>query len=196
MRPLKFLHRYWEWLVLIAVATALGLFLAGNQMWGFSTYVDSILALIGGLIAAITSFLFVTLVVPVLVLATAAVTAVAAAVTGLASILIGGIFTPVVVVLTGWVTTLFTWVAGTWLGTLLMPVYNLIAPLVLKVAPFLTAYRSGGKVLSWANRREAFKRFWRGQKPLRQPASTTRSAPRGRSSAQVKPANARVRARR
>jgi hypothetical protein len=62
---------------------------------------------------------------------------------------VGGIFTPLAALFAGWVATLFTWLAGTWLGTLLMPVYSMLAPLILKVTPWITMSKFGRQLYDW-----------------------------------------------
>jgi|GEM_PF-2258649 len=64
--------------------------------------------------------------------------------------------------LTGWITTFFIWFSGTWLGSIFVPIYQLIFPLFAKVAPFFSVGSSSAKLMKW------FKKFRnRGQKDIK-----------------------------
>lgn len=161
MKPLHFITSWWEWIFCTFTLLALALFLTGYDLLGLNGPLSTLLAVLGGLIGAILSFIAATLIFPIIALITGAVTALIAAVTGLLGILIGGIFTPIAALFAGWVTSIFTWVAGTWLGTLLMPVYSVLAPIVLKISPWITVSKSAGKALKSADKVPFLKRLKR-----------------------------------
>ena len=66
---------------------------------------------------------------------------------------------PVIAFVMGLMGLIWTWLAGTWLGTLLMPVYNLLAPLVFKVAPFITTGKYAGKLYNLAQKHPRLKKW-------------------------------------
>lgn len=57
--------------------------------------------------------------------------------------------TAVIATVTSWLTALATWFGTTWLGTLLMPIYNLLLPIVSKIAPFFTVGKGGSRLWAW-----------------------------------------------
>ena len=143
--------RSWEWLLLGAVLLILGLFLVGHDIFGMNGLVASALALVGGVLVTILSFLAATLILPLVALMTAAVGALLAVITTLLAFVVGGIFTPLAAVAVGWVTSLIGWLATTWLGSLLAPLYYTLAPLVLKIAPWLTTSKYLVKIYDWCD---------------------------------------------
>lgn len=188
----RFCRRFWEWGALLATLLALAIFLTGTKILGLSDAISFAMALLTALFAPLLSFLLATLILPLIALAVGIVTALATLVMGLGALLIGGIFTPILVVLTGWLGSIVAWVAGTWLGTLLTPIYGLLSPVVLKITPFITTSKYAVKAYHWAQRRLKAPT----RKPRHSSAAASRNASRGRSSAPAKPRRAPARARR
>ena len=187
---LAFIRRHWEWLFLAFVLLILALYLTGNQLFGFSGIISAILALLGGLISAIVSFILAALILPLFALAVGFVTALLAAFTGIIAFLVGGIFTPIAALLTGWLTSIIAWLATTWLGTLLTPLYSILSPLVLKIAPWLTTSRFALKFYNFTQSKLLKKPQLRAaSKPRPVATAASQSAGRGRSSAPAKRPN-------
>jgi MFS family permease len=188
----KFCRRTWEWGVLLFTLLALAIFLTGTKILGLTDAISFIMALITAILAPLLSFLLATLILPLIALLVGIITALITLVMGLGALLIGGIFTPILAILTGWLGSIVAWVASTWLGTLLMPVYGLLSPVVLKITPFITTSKYAVKAYNWAqNRLNPPTR-----KLPRRAASASQNASRGRSSAPAKPHRAPARARR
>ncbi len=135
---LKFFKAHWEWLLCGGVLTNLALFLLGKDVFGLHQGMAVGLALLGGLVLAIMGFLMATLVLPMVALVTGVIGAFIGAIALLLAFVVGGIFTPLAAVVVGAIYSLLGWLATTWLGTLLMPFYTTLGPLVLKIAPWLT----------------------------------------------------------
>jgi hypothetical protein len=142
----RFLHglrrwfgRTWEYLLLALVALTLVLFLLGNNLLGFDKQVATLLALAGTLVTTVVAFVAAALVLPLVAL----LGSVAAALMGAVTVLIGMLVTPLIALATGLFSSAVAWFATTWLGTLLSPVYYLLAPLVLKIGPWLSATTYG-----------------------------------------------------
>lgn len=146
---LPFLQRTWEWLFCSMVVLSLGLFLLGHDWFGLNGYLATLLAVVGALLAAIIGFLTATLVLPLLALITGVIGALVGLVTVLLAFVVGGIFTPLAAAVVGAIYSLLGWLATTWLGSLLMPLYSTLGPLVLKVAPWLTTSKYLVKVYDW-----------------------------------------------
>lgn len=145
------LKKYWEWLLCGFVLVNLGLFLLGHDWFGLNGLVAMALALLGSLVTAIIGFLMATLVVPMLALVTGVVGAFIGLVTVLLAFVVGGIFTPIAAAVVGAIYALFGWLATTWLGSLLLPLYSTLWPLVLKIAPWLTTSKFLIKLYDWAD---------------------------------------------
>lgn len=179
-------------MVLWLVLAILALFVTGHKLFGLNGPLAALLGILGGLTTALISFILATLIVPLVALLVGFVTAVIAAFTGIFAFLVGGIFTPLLAILTGWLGSIVAWLATTWLGTLLMPIYNLLAPIVLKIVPFITTSKYAVKVYNWSQ-----KHLKRGQGLLwLLPIAASQKAARGRSSAPAKPRRAPARAKR
>lgn len=137
-RVVSRLKAQWEWVLCFLVLLVLNLFVAGEDLFGLRNGVAAGLALVGGLILPLLTFVFAGVLAPV-------ITAVLGGVLALFSLLVapllafvmGSIVVPVVAFATGALSSVLAWLAGTWLGTLLMPVINLVSPLVLKFGPWI-----------------------------------------------------------
>lgn len=145
-RPNFKLH--WEWVLCFAVLVMAGSSIFGYDVVGLSGPFTAMVALGAGLVASvlaiITAFIMSALVVPLLALVAAVATAFIGLFTLLLGLLVSAIIMPLAALFTGLVATLTTWLAGTWLGTLLLPVYNVLAPIVLKISPWITTGKYAG----------------------------------------------------
>jgi MFS family permease len=146
---LRLFKTHWEWLLCGTVILTLGLFLLGHDWFGLNGYVATLLAVVGGLLAAIVGFLTATLILPLLALITGVIGALVGVVTLLLAFVVGGIFTPIAGAVVAAIYSLLGWLATTWLGSLLMPLYSTLGPLVLKVAPWLTTSKFLIKFYDW-----------------------------------------------
>jgi hypothetical protein len=145
----QLLKNIWEWLLCGTVLLSLGLFLLGYDWFGFNGYLATLLALVMAILTAIIGFLTATLVLPLLALITGVIGALVGLISVLLAFVVGGIFTPLAAAVVGAIYSLLGWLATTWLGTLLMPLYTTAAPLVLKVAPWLTTSKYLLKIYDW-----------------------------------------------
>lgn len=57
-----------------------------------------------------------------------------------------------ITILTSWITTLFAWFATTWLGSIVVPIYNLILPIAVKIAPFFSIGNGSAKLMKWVKK--------------------------------------------
>jgi hypothetical protein len=145
----KLLKAHWEWLFCSTVVLCLGFFLLGHDWFGLNGLLATLLALVGGVLALFIGFIMATLVLPLLALITGVIGALVGVITLLLAFVVGGVFTPLAAAVVGGIYALFGWLATTWLGTLLMPLYSVVAPLVLKVAPFITTSKFAVKLYDW-----------------------------------------------
>ncbi|PIZ29931.1 MAG: hypothetical protein COY40_05810 [Alphaproteobacteria bacterium CG_4_10_14_0_8_um_filter_53_9] len=136
----------WEWAFLAIVLTILTLYLVGIDL-GFNHHLTTVLGLLGLVMAPLLTFilfplinlLLATLIMPLIGLvltAAAALTAAAVAV-----------LTPVLAAATAAWSTLLASTLG---QVLIAPIYNLLGPIVLKIAPWLTTtsyVKRGWKIL-------------------------------------------------
>lgn len=137
-RVVSRLKSQWEWVVCFTVLLVLNLFLAGEDLFGLRNGVAAGLALVGGLVLPLATFLFASLLAPLVTwLVAMAASVFALAVAPVLAFVMGSVVVPVVAFVTGMLSSVLAWVAGTWLGTLLMPVINLVSPLVLKFGPWM-----------------------------------------------------------
>jgi MFS family permease len=141
----------WEWLLCGFVLLSLGLFLLGHDLLGLNGYWATLLALLASVLATLVGFVMATLVLPLVGLITAIIGAFIGLVTVILAFLVGGIFTPLAAAVVGAIYSLLGWLATTWLGSLLMPLYSTLGPLVLKVAPWLTTSKYAVKIYDWAD---------------------------------------------
>jgi hypothetical protein len=146
---LRYLKTSWEWLVMALTLLCLGLFLLGHDWFGLNSYLATLLAVVGALLAAIVGFITATLVLPLLALITGVIGALVGVITIILAFVVGGVFTPLAAAVVGAIYSLLGWLATTWLGTLLMPLYSTLGPLVLKIAPWLTTSKFAIKVYDW-----------------------------------------------
>lgn len=143
----------WEWTFLLIVLIILGAYLAGHNLFGMDNYVTGVLAMLGLLMAPLLTFiifpiinlLLATLILPLITFVMGALAALSAALVALIA--------PLISLVTG----LWAWLLSTALGqAIIAPLYNLVAPLVFKIAPWLTTTgyaRKGWSIL------KKFKKF-------------------------------------
>ncbi|MCP5405110.1 MAG: hypothetical protein H6922_02670 [Pseudomonadaceae bacterium] len=137
-RVVSRLKARWEWVLCFTVLLVLNLFLAGEDLFGLRDGVAAGLALLGGLVLPLVTFVFASLLAPLLgVVAAVASWVTAVVLLPVLGFVMGSIVVPVLALVTGVFSSVLAWVAGTWLGTLLMPAINLLSPLVLKFGPWL-----------------------------------------------------------
>lgn len=146
---ITFLKHYWEYLLLALTLLTLTLFLMGHNLFGLSSVVASLLAIIGAVVGTILSLIAAFILLPLIGLAAAAIATLTAAVMVLLSLLVGGIFAPIIALLTTAISSILTWLAGTWLGTLLAPIYTTLTPLLAKVLPWFTTTKYGYQFYDW-----------------------------------------------
>jgi hypothetical protein len=146
-----FLKNHWDWLLCVMVLVSLGLFLLGHDALGLNGYVATVLGIVGAILATLIGFIMATLVLPMVGLITAVIGAFVGVVTVVLAFVVGGIFTPIAAFVVGAIYSLLGWLATTWLGTLLMPVYSTLGPLVLKIAPWLTTSKFAIKLYDWVD---------------------------------------------
>lgn len=148
---LAFLKNHWDWLLCGMVLMSLGLFLLGHDALGLNGYVATLLGIVGAILATLIGFIMATLVLPMVGLITAVIGAFVGVVTVVLAFVVGGVFTPIAAFIVGAIYSLFGWLATTWLGTLLMPVYSTVGPLLLKIAPWLTTSKFLLKLYDWVD---------------------------------------------
>lgn len=146
---LSFFKTHWDWLLCGMVMLSLALFLLGYDWFGLNGYVSTLLGIVGAILATLVGFIMATLILPMVGLITAVIGAFVGVVTVILAFVVGGIFTPIAAFVVGLIYSLLSWLATTWLGTLLMPVYSTVGPLVLKVAPWLTTSKFALKFYDW-----------------------------------------------
>jgi 4-amino-4-deoxy-L-arabinose transferase-like glycosyltransferase len=146
---LRVLKTHWDWLLCGLVLLSLGLFLLGHDVLGLNGYVATVLGVVAALLATLVGFVMATLVLPMVGLITAVIGAFVGVVTVVLAFIVGGIFTPIAAFVVGMIYSLLGWLATTWLGSLLMPVYSTVGPLVLKIAPWLTTSKFAIKFYDW-----------------------------------------------
>ena len=145
----SFFKTHWDWLLCGMVFISLGLFLLGHDALGLNGYVATLLGIVGAILATLIGFIMATLVLPMMGLITAVLGAFVGVVTVILAFVVGGVFTPIAAFIVGAIYSLLGWLATTWLGTLLMPVYSTLGPLVLKIAPWLTTSKFLIKFYDW-----------------------------------------------
>lgn len=146
---MTFFKTHWDWLLCGFVLLSLALFLLGHDALGLNGYVATGLGIVGAILATLIGFIMATLVLPMVGLITAVIGAFVGVVTVVLAFVVGGIFTPIAAFVVGAIYSLLGWLATTWLGTLLMPVYTTVGPLVLKIAPWLTTSKFALKFYDW-----------------------------------------------
>ncbi|HEX2859360.1 MAG TPA: hypothetical protein VHP58_04085 [Alphaproteobacteria bacterium] len=135
----------WEWFALLAVLVLLALYVLGMDWFGLNGLLSSGFALGGALATTLIAFIMAALIGPLVALVTAAIGALIAAI----GIIIGTLITPLIAFGVGIFSTLVTWLAGTWVGAMLTPIYTMLAPIVLKISPFLTTGKYAHKAYDW-----------------------------------------------
>src|SRR4051812_26745809 len=118
----------WEWFVLLAVLVVLALFVLGQDLLGLNGLMSSAVALAGAAVTTLAAFIMVALIGPLLALCSALVVALMS----LVGLLVSTLVVPVVGFAAGLFGMVATWLAGTWVGVMLSPVYGLVAPIMLK----------------------------------------------------------------
>lgn len=137
-----FIQPRWETILAWVILLSLGLFLIGHDLFGLRGWVAMGLGVIGALVLPIALFVFGTMILPLVTMVTLFFGALFAMVVApVVAFVMGAIIIPLTAFLTGLISMLLTWLAGTWLGMTLMPVINLISPLLLKFGPWLAAMR-------------------------------------------------------
>ena len=152
--PAKVLRRISPtWCFCVMVITVLALFITGHSLFGLSKYISIGMALLGVLLAPFLTalifpfitFIMTALITPLIALLMASLTALGSALTFL--------ITPLLTALG----SLWAWFLGTAVGqAIVAPLYSFLAPLVIKIAPFLTTSRYAGKIFKLLRKSKVF----------------------------------------
>lgn len=118
----------WEWPLCVVTLLVLGLMLLGHGLFGLSGWLNTLFVSVGTLVMALFVAPLVALGVGMFASLSAAVAAV-----------LGTLILPLAALVNGLLIALWSWLLTTWVGTLLVaPVYGALAPVVLKVLPFIS----------------------------------------------------------
>lgn len=129
----------WEWPLCGLVVMLLALYVTGHALFGLRGPLTALFVGGGTLVTTL-------LVAPLLALATGLAASFATAV----GAVLGTLVLPVVAFANGLVLALWGWLLTTWVGTLLItPVYGVLAPVVLKVLPFVSMGNYVRKAYDW-----------------------------------------------